>query len=90
MLDQLPFGNFVEIEGASVEDLKRATAWLGLAWDRRLAETYLALFEDLQRKLQLPFIEATFDNFAGRAPIAARDLGAEEALIDPAEVEGKP
>ena len=90
MLDELPFGRFVEIEGASVQDLKEAAASLGLAWDRRLPETYLALFDGLRRKLQLPFIEATFDNFADRAPITARDLGAQDSLIDTAPIEGKP
>ena len=48
MLDDLPFGHFVEIEAGSVERLRALAASLGLAWDERITASYIALFEALR------------------------------------------
>ncbi|NTW92513.1 MAG: hypothetical protein HGA40_03605, partial [Methanoregulaceae archaeon] len=37
MLDELPFGSFVEIEGPSLQAIGRSAAALGLDWDRRVS-----------------------------------------------------
>jgi adenylate cyclase class 2 len=63
-LDQLPFGHFVEIEGAP-EVIPSLAETLGLQWPRRILANYLEIFERLRRRLELPFIDVTFANFEG-------------------------
>jgi adenylate cyclase class 2 len=71
MLDELPFGDFVEIEGESPAAIRAAAGRLGLDWETHLTESYLALFERLRGKLGFTFRDLTFDNFAGlEAPFA--------------------
>jgi adenylate cyclase class 2 len=79
MLDELPFGDFVEIEGHSLADLEWMASKLGLPWKNRVKMNYLSLFQRLQQKLQLPFRDATFDNFSDMAAIQPDDLGLEFA-----------
>lgn len=50
MLDELPYGNFVEIEGDSIEALRAVAQKLGLKWDAAVAASYHALFERLRAK----------------------------------------
>jgi len=47
MLDELPFGNFVEIEGETLESIRAVSDGLGLKWDTAIAAGYHALFERL-------------------------------------------
>lgn len=65
MLDELPYGNFVEIEGELPAAIRAAAGRLGLGWETHLTESYLALFERLRGKLGFTFRDLTFDNFAG-------------------------
>ncbi|MBU4226494.1 MAG: class IV adenylate cyclase, partial [Chloroflexi bacterium] len=44
MLDELPYGNFVEIEGPDAASIHAAADRLGLKWEAAIAESYLALF----------------------------------------------
>ncbi len=64
VLDELPFGNFVELEGPEAA-IKTAAAQLGLDWNHRLLTNYLALMAQLQAHHHLPFHDLTFANFAG-------------------------
>lgn len=75
MLDELPFGDFVEIEGGSLDDVKKIASKLNLPWDKRVKFNYLSLFHALQQKLNLTFRDATFDNFSRLAAIQPDDLG---------------
>ncbi len=75
MLDELPFGYFIEIEGNSLDDVKRVSSKLDLSWKKRAKMNYLSLFHTLQQRLQLPFRDATFENFSGIAAIQPNDLG---------------
>ena len=50
MLGELPYGNFVEIEGDSIELLRDVAQKLNLKWDAALAASYHALFERLRAK----------------------------------------
>lgn len=43
MLDELPFGNFVEVEAPSLAALSSACAELGLAWNRRVEDSYMEI-----------------------------------------------
>lgn len=63
VLDELPFGNFVELEGPSEASLKAAANALGLDWSKRVLANYLALMELARRTFDLPFSDLTFDNF---------------------------
>ncbi|MEZ0395905.1 MAG: class IV adenylate cyclase [Anaerolineales bacterium] len=74
MLDELPFGAFVEIEGEDAASIRRAAEDLGLAWDRRIPASYLHLFEKVRRKRRLTCRDLTFANFEGLS-IIATDLG---------------
>lgn len=47
MLDELPYGNFVEIEGETIETIQEAANRLSLNWDTAIAKSYNALFERL-------------------------------------------
>ena len=64
MLDEMPFGNFVELEGAEAA-LKETAAQLALDWRRRILTTYLGLFARLKKAYNLPFNDLTFAHFAG-------------------------
>lgn len=66
VLDELPFGNFVELEGPSDESLKAVAVALGFEWSQRVLANYLALMELARRTFDLPFRDLTFANFAVR------------------------
>jgi adenylate cyclase, class 2 len=62
MLDELPYGDFVEIEGR-LESLRPLTEQLDLDWDKTVPVSYHALFERLGRARSLKFRDLTFENF---------------------------
>ncbi len=64
VLDEMPYGNFVEIEG-EIGAIKRVIATLGMESARRYEGSYATLFEKVRRKLGLTFMDLTFDNFRG-------------------------
>jgi adenylate cyclase class 2 len=74
MLDELPFGHFIEIEGESLDAVKSTAARLDLPWKNRVKMNYLSLFHSLKQKLKLHFRDATFDNFSGLAEVQPGDL----------------
>jgi len=63
VLDELPCGNFVEIEGP-VAHIEQTVSALGLEQALRLPLSYAALFERIQEHLGLPLHELTFAAFA--------------------------
>jgi adenylate cyclase class 2 len=65
MLDELPYGNFVEIEGETEETIELLARKLNLNWDATIERSYSALFADVQKDLNLSFRDLSFDNFAG-------------------------
>jgi hypothetical protein len=80
MLDELPYGNFVEIEGETVETIHTAAAQLHLRWDTAISTSYHALFERARKKLNLPFQDLSFVEFNGiRMDAAALDVRAADA-----------
>lgn len=74
VLDELPFGNFVELEGEEGA-IKTAAFALGLAWDKRILANYLLLMAQVKAQYQLPFDDLTFENFAETAVSVATVLG---------------
>lgn len=79
MLDELPYGNFVEIEGAGPA-LKPAAEMLGLKWEASIPRSYHDLFEDVRRRLKLPLQDLTFPAFAG-IRVTPQNIGAELADV---------
>jgi adenylate cyclase class 2 len=74
MLDELPYGNFVEIEGETIESIHGVTDQLNLQWETAIGTSYNALFDRVRRALQLPFQDLSFSNFEG-INVQASDLG---------------
>lgn len=64
-LDEMPFGSFAEIEGPDGESIKNAADRLGLDWEKRIFEGYLALFARLKEERGWEFRDLTFKNFEG-------------------------
>lgn len=62
VLDKLPYGHFIELEGpeAAIEPTAKT---LGLNWEKRIVDSYLALMATLKITYHLPFNDLTFDNF---------------------------
>lgn len=79
-LDELPFGNFVEVEGDSLTTIQRVAGELGLNWDKRVLKNYSQIISDLSQHLSLPIRDATFENFAKLETISAEDLGLQTAM----------
>jgi adenylate cyclase class 2 len=75
MLDELPFGSFVEIEGPSLESVGRVAALLNLDWTQRIARSYLSIFEALRQRLSLDAPNATFADLQPKPEVVSRDLG---------------
>ena len=63
VLDELPYGDFIEIEGDEAE-IKRVAAEMGLDINGRLSHNYLELMFKLKQHHNLAFNDLTFANFA--------------------------
>ncbi len=63
VLDEMPFGDFVELEGEE-SSIKTVAQTLQLNWDRRILTNYLNLFASLKESHHLPFVDLTFENFS--------------------------
>ncbi len=63
VLDELPYGDFIELEGDEAT-IRRLADRLGLDWDKRILTNYLALMGQLIQHHKLPFTDLTFANFA--------------------------
>lgn len=78
VLDEMPYGNFVEIEGPDGGSIRKAAEKVGLDWEARILESYVFLFERLRQAQGLAFHDLSFANFAGRS-ISPEDLGVRRA-----------
>ena len=71
VLDEMPYGSFVEVEGEPAR-IEAVITRLGLAQNPRFAGSYAELFDYVRFHLGLDFQDLTFDNFAGiTVPLAA-------------------
>ena len=80
VLDEMPYGNFAEIEGPDGGSIQAAAGRLDLDWQRRILESYTVLFERAKVSLGLSFRDLSFANFAGLA-VTAADLGVVPAAL---------
>ena len=74
MLDELPYGDFVEIEGTTVDSIRGVAGQLNLRWESAIATSYHALFERARVSLNLSNADLSFADLVG-IKIEAADLG---------------
>jgi adenylate cyclase class 2 len=74
VLDELPYGNFAEIEGPGAGAIKLAADRLGLRWESRITDSYLGLFERYCAGKNLRLVDLSFDAFKSISVVPA-DLG---------------
>jgi adenylate cyclase, class 2 len=77
-LDELPYGNFVEIEAENGAGIQETANRLGLDFEARILDSYLVLFEKVSKRRGLSFKDLTFKNFAA-LEITQNDLGVHPA-----------
>lgn len=78
-LDEMPFGNFIEIEGPDSHSIQETSRMLGLPWVVRIAASYASLFQAACQAAGLETNQLTFAAFAGR------DLRPEHLGVQPAQ-----
>jgi len=81
-LDEMPFGQFVEIEGPDSESIRKTAHQLGFDWEKRINDSYMMLFQMIRGSLGLSFRDLSFENFKGIS-VSAENLGvgfADQAL----------
>ena len=61
-LDELPYGNFTEIEGDAAA-IERVVELLGLGDCQRMMASYTDMFLDLRERLGMPGLDCTFEAF---------------------------
>lgn len=62
-LDEMPYGNFAELEGPNPQAIQAANRRLDLNWEARVPESYTALFDILRAVMRLDFRDLSFENF---------------------------
>ena len=61
MLDELPYGNFVEIEGPDLPSIQNTANDLKLDWQDRIKLSYLVIFYQLKEKFNLTASNLSFN-----------------------------
>jgi adenylate cyclase class 2 len=78
MLDELPYGLFVEIEGQNAKSIRETAKKLGLDARSAIGASYTTLFERARKRLRLKFKDLTFKDFK-KARVRPEDLGVRQA-----------
>lgn len=63
-LDELPYGNFLELEGDDPQVLQKISLLLGIDWEAQATGSYAFLFDQLKLEHGFTFRDLTFENFA--------------------------
>lgn len=79
MLDELPFGDFMEIEASNNALIEGVAMILSLDWSKGINTNYLGLMQIVKTKLDLPFDDLTFENFKDMV-ISPADM-----MVEPAD-----
>lgn len=77
-LDEMPFGNFSELEGPDADSIRRVATKLGVNWEARINESYTSLFDRVKTSLGLPFRDLSFENFRD-ITVSSQALGVQPA-----------
>ena len=65
VLDELPTGDFMELEGPDSQSIHAVADQLELDWEARVLDSYTVLFESLRAQLGFTFRDLSFANFKG-------------------------
>lgn len=79
MLDELPYGTFVEIEGENIQTLEEISALLGLNWNEMVKAGYHALFDRVAAKFKLKSADLSFK------ALEAVTISTDDLNINPAD-----
>jgi len=79
MLDELPFGDFIEIEAPNKDLIDGVVQMLGLDRSKGIPTNYLGLLEIVKQNRALSFRDLTFNNFEDR------EISAEDLQVQPAD-----
>lgn len=74
VLDEMPYGNFVEIEGPDADSIMQVAADLKLDWEARCTDSYTQLFRELKESHHLDVSQLSFADFEG-LHFTAADFG---------------
>ena len=74
VLDEMPYGLFIEIEGSDADSIREAAEALGLDWSTCSTLSYLALFEHFKTSQQKAMKDLTFDSLKN-ITATPQDLG---------------
>jgi len=77
-LDEMPFGNFTEIEGGEPAAIQKTASLLALDWNTRILDSYLVLFDRLKTNKRLEVPDLTFEALKN-LDISPADLGVKVA-----------
>ncbi|MCE9647428.1 MAG: class IV adenylate cyclase [Chloroflexi bacterium] len=72
MLDELPFGEFVEIEGPDTAAIRLLAAQLNLNMEYAVGAGYARIFENYNMKYGLAQGDLTFEALSGKKPTAGQ------------------
>lgn len=78
MLDELPYGNFLEIEGENGKFIHALADQLNLNWEAAVGTSYIVLFEHLCKAMKLSCEDLSFADFA-KLKVKADDLAVQAA-----------
>ena len=79
-LDEMPFGNFTEIEGGDPAQIQKMASLLALDWSTRILNSYLMLFDRLKTNKDIAIKDLTFEALKD-FEITASDLGVKASDI---------
>ena len=65
VLDEMPFGTFIEIEGTSATAIQSISQMLELDWSERITVSYLELFRRVKTNRSLQFENLSFSEMEG-------------------------
>ena len=77
-LDEMPYGDFAEIEGQDIQLINSVAEQLGIDRAASISASYTVLFENLRTQLSLNFRDLTFENFEN-LEVTSADLGVRPA-----------
>jgi adenylate cyclase, class 2 len=77
-LDEMPFGNFTEIEGNDPGQIQRTAIKLALDWSARINFSYMMLFDQVRRNKDIELTNLTFEDFRDIA-VSADEMGVKAA-----------
>lgn len=80
VLDEMPFGDFMEIEAPNTTLIEGVAQMLGLNWERRGIASYLGLFDVLKQHQDIDFRDLSFANFA------SLEISPDDLEVEPADV----